>query len=231
MLLADEPLIRWDWFGSHINLLVERTVQHTVLTLIAFFCGLVIAAALAAIARKWRWTSGPITTLTTVLYTIPSIALFAALIPAFGLGYAVPSIALTTYSLVVLTPFLIVAFDEVDQSTLEAADAMGMTRLQRLRTVEFPLALPEIFAGLRVTAVTIIGLVTVGGLFGLGGYGDFIDEGLSRNFPTLIIVGVVASIAMALIVDGLLVALAAFISPWKRQTHPTEMADAPLEVA
>lgn len=216
MIAADEPLVRWDWLGSHTDVLVERTIEHTVLTLVAFGAGLVIASLLAAIARRWRWTTGPITTITTVLYTIPAVALFAALIPVFGTGLTVPAIALTTYSLVVLTPFLIVAFDEVDRATLDAADAMGMTRAQRLLSVELPLALPAIVAGLRVTTVTIIGLVTVGGLFGLGGYGDFIDEGLTRDFPTLIVVGVVASIALALLADALLVLLGSLVSPWQR---------------
>lgn len=219
MFGIDEPLIRWDWLDSHRDVLTERATEHVYLTLSAFAIGAVLAAILAAIVRRWRWTSGPITTLTTVLYTIPSVALFAALIPIFGVGYTVPVIALTTYSLVVLTPFLIVAFDEVDAATLEAADAMGMTRAQRLRTVELPLALPSVIAGLRVTAVTIIGLVTVGGLFGLGGFGDFIDEGLTRDFPTLIVVGVVASVVLALIVDALLVALGALTAPWARKRH------------
>lgn len=213
---TEEPLVRWDWLGDHTDVLVERTVQHLILTGIAFTGGLLIASILAAIARRWRWSSGPITTLTTVMYTIPSIALFAALIPVFGTGLTVPAIALTTYSLVVLTPFLIVAFDEVDPATLEAADAMGMTRRQRFIGVEIPLAMPAVVAGLRVTVVTIIGLVTVGGLFGLGGFGNLIDDGLTRDFPTLIIVGVVASVGLALIIDLILVLIAAIASPWKR---------------
>jgi osmoprotectant transport system permease protein len=224
VLAIDEPLVRWDWLGSHTDVLWERTVEHLVLTFSSFGIGLVIASLLAAVVRRWRWTSGPVTTVTTVLYTIPSVALFAALIPVFGVGYTVPIIALTTYSLVVLTPFLIVAFDEVDRATLEAADAMGMTRAQRLLAVELPLALPAIFAGLRVTAVTIIGLVTVGGLFGLGGFGDFIYDGLTRDFPTVIVVGVVSSIALALVIDALLVALAALVSPWKRRSRQPRSA-------
>lgn len=215
-LQVDEPLVRWDWLGDHLDEVWERAVQHVVLTAIAFGAGLVLAALLAGVTRRWRWTGGPITTLTTILYTIPSVALFAALIPWLGVGYAVPAVALTTYSLVVLTPFLVVAFDEIDRATLDAADAMGMTRRQRLWTVELPLALPSVFAGLRVTAVTIIGLVTVGGLFDLGGFGNLIDDGLTRAFPTLIVVGVVASVLMALVVDLLLVAIAALVSPWRR---------------
>jgi len=211
-----EPLIRWDWLGNHLDDVWERTTEHLLLTVVAFFAGLVISAMLTSISRRWRWTATPISAVTTVLYTIPSIVLFAALIPWLGTGLSVPAVALTTYSLVVLTPFLIVAFDEVDRATLDAADAMGMTRRQRLVSVEIPLALPAVIAGLRVTAVTIIGLVTVGGIFGLGGYGNLIQDGLNRAFPTLIVVGVVLSVLMALVVDLLLVAVGAMVSPWRR---------------
>lgn len=216
MLAAQEPLVRWDWLGSHLDVLEERAVEHLGLTVVSFVLGTLIAAVLTSVIRRWRWTTGPITTLTTVLYTIPSVALFAALIPVFGVGTTVPVIALTTYSLVVLTPFLVSAFDQIDPPVLDAADAMGMTRGQRLRSVELPVALPSVIAGLRVTAVTIIGLVTVGGLFGLGGFGDFIDEGLTRDFPTLIVVGVIGSVLLALAADATLVAIGLLASPWRR---------------
>ena len=211
-----EPLIRWNWLSTHWDDIGERSQQHLLLTAISFFAGLIIASLLASIARRWRWTATPITFFTTILYTVPSIALFAALIPILGTGLVVPAVALTTYSLVVLTPFLIVAFDEVSPATIEAADAMGMTRAQRLFLVELPLALPSIFAGLRITAVTLIGLVTVGGLFGLGGFGNLIDDGLTRDFPTPIVVGVLASVLMAMATDLILVGIAAAISPWRR---------------
>lgn len=217
MAQIDEPLIRWDWVGGHLDVLRELALQHVYLTVVSFLSGIVIAGMLAAIVRRWRWTTTPITVLTTVLYTIPSIALFAVLLPWFGTGLTVPTIALTTYSLVMLTPFLIVAFDEVDRGILDAADAMGMTTPQRFFAVEFPLALPSVIAGLRVTAVTLIGLVTVGGLFGLGGFGNLIDDGLNRDFPTPIVLGVAASVALALIVDVVLVALGALLSPWRRR--------------
>ena len=208
--------MRSDLLSTHWDDIGERSQQHLLLTAISFFAGLIIASLLASIARRWRWTATPITFFTTILYTVPSIALFAALIPILGTGLVVPAVALTTYSLVVLTPFLIVAFDEVSPATIEAADAMGMTRAQRLFLVELPLALPSIFAGLRITAVTLIGLVTVGGLFGLGGFGNLIDDGLTRDFPTPIVVGVLASVLMAMATDLILVGIAAAISPWRR---------------
>lgn len=211
-----EPLVRWDWLTTHVDDLTTRTVEHVSIATVSFLIGTVVACLLSVVIRRWRWTTAPITTLTTTLYTIPSVALFAALIPVFGVGRTVPIIALTTYSLVVLTPFLVTAFDQIDPAVIDAADAMGMTRSQRLVRVEIPVATPAILAGLRVTIVTIIGLVTVGGLFGLGGFGDFIDQGLTRDFPTLIVLGVTGSVVLALLADALLVAIGRVTSPWKR---------------
>lgn len=217
--MNEEPFIRWDWVGDHLDDLAERTSQHLFLGGTALIIGTVIALVLAAIMRRWKRTIAPITTLTTVLYAIPAVALFAALIPVFGTGYTVPIIALTTYSLVVLTPFFLTALSEVDPASLSAADAMGMSRRQRAVRVEVPLALPGLIAGIRVGAVTTIGLVTVGGLFGLGGYGNLIDDGLTRDFPTPIVLGVIGSVAMALISDMMLAAVGWWAAPWRRRSR------------
>jgi osmoprotectant transport system permease protein len=211
-----EPLIRWDWVASHVDELAERLRQHLSLTVIAVLGGFVIASLLTAIARRWRWSVGPITAMNTVLYAIPSIALFAALIPWFGVGMSVPAIALTTYSLVVLTPFMLTVFDSLDPAVLSAAEAMGMSRSQRLWRVEIPLALPGVAAAIRIATVTVIGLVTVGGLFGLGGFGNLINDGLIRDFPTPIVLGIAGSVLLALIADGLILAITWMVTPWER---------------
>lgn len=213
---TEEPLVRWDWVGSHLDEVAERLRQHLALTVVAVVAGFIIAAALVTVARRWRWTIGPITAINTTLYAIPSIALFAALIPWFGVGMTVPAIALTTYSLVVLTPFMLTVFDSLDPAILSAAEAMGMTRGQRLWRVEVPLALPGIAAALRIATVTVIGLVTVGGLFGLGGFGNMINDGLNRDFPTPIILGIAGSVALALLADALILGITWMITPWDR---------------
>jgi osmoprotectant transport system permease protein len=211
-----EPLIRWNWLGDHLGELRERTLQHLQLTVVSMIFGLIIAAGLASIIRRFRWTSGPITAITTLLYAIPAVALFAALIPWLGTGTSVPTVALTTYSLVVLTPFLVEAFDGVPTAARDAADGMGLTRRQRFWQVEVPLALPTIISGIRIATVTTIGLVTVGGLFDLGGFGNLIDDGQTRDFPTLIVVGVVGSVLLAIVFDLLLVLAGRLLSPWRR---------------
>ncbi len=212
---VDEPLIRWDWLRTHTDELWERTVQHVQLTLVSLVLGLVLAGLLAALIRRWRWSEGPISAVATLLYAVPSIALFAALIPLLGTGLAVPTVALTTYSLVVLTPYLVASFDTVPVSTIDAASGMGFTDRQRFWKVELPLAMPTLIGGVRIAVVTLIGLVTVGGLFDLGGFGNLIDDGLTRDFPTLIIIGVVLSVVFAVVADLLLVLLGRVLSPWR----------------
>jgi osmoprotectant transport system permease protein len=212
---SDEPFIRWGWLADHKDLLWQRAVQHIQLTVVSVALGLVFAGVLAALIRRWRWTGGPITVVVTLLYAIPSIALFAALLPILGTGIIVPTVALTTYSLVVLTPFLVEAFDGVPLATVDAASGMGFTSTQRFFRVELPLAMPTLIGGIRIATVTVIGLVTVGGLFDLGGFGNLIDDGLTRDFPTLIVVGVVGSVVFALLADLSLVALGHALSPWR----------------
>jgi osmoprotectant transport system permease protein len=212
---TNEPIVRWGWLADHKDLLWQRAVQHLQLTITSVALGLVFASVLAALIRRWRWTGGPITAVVTLLYAIPSIALFAALLPILGTGIIVPTVALTTYSLVVLTPFLVEAFDGVPMATVDAASGMGFTSTQRFLRVELPLAVPTLIGGIRIATVTTIGLVTVGGLFDLGGFGNLIDDGLTRDFPTLIVVGVVGSVVFALLADLSLVALGRALSPWR----------------
>jgi osmoprotectant transport system permease protein len=210
-----EPIVRWGWLANHKDLLWQRAVQHIQLTVVSVALGLVFAGLLATLIRRWRWSGGPITAVVTLLYAIPSIALFAALLPILGTGIVVPIVALTTYSLVVLTPFLVEAFDGVPLATVDAASGMGFTSTERFFQVELPLAVPTLIAGIRIATVTTIGLVTVGGLFDLGGFGNLIDDGLTRDFPTLIIFGVVGSVVFAFLADLTLVAVGRALSPWR----------------
>src|SRR5690606_3871070 len=124
---------------------------------------------------------GPITWIGSVLYTIPSLALFGLLIPFTGLGLLTAEIALVSYTILIFVRNIVAGLDGVPRSVLEAADGMGYTRWRRLWQVELPLALPTIVAGIRIATVTVIGLVTLTALIGSGGYGALIDDGLSRR--------------------------------------------------
>jgi osmoprotectant transport system permease protein len=217
-VIADERrgLIWWPWVGDHLDDIWARTVEHIQLTVIALIVGCAISFALALVAVRLRWTYRPITRFASILYTIPSLALFGLLIPITGLGVVTAEIALVSYTILILVSNTVAGLDGVPAAVREAADGMGYTRWRRLRTVELPLALPTIIAGIRIASVTVIGLVTVAALIGIGGYGALIEDGLRRNFPTPIVVGAVLSVTLALLVDGGLALTQRLATPWRR---------------
>lgn len=218
MTLAQQSatLIDWDWVARNWGEIVDRTWEHITLTAVSVGLGLVISLALSIVALRWRWTLSPITWTTGLLYTIPSLALFALLVPIVGLNATNAVIALTSYTLLILIRNLVAGVDGVPAPVLEAADGMGYTRRSRFWKMEVPLALPVIVAGLRIATVTTVGLVTVTAVLGLGGYGYFILRGLNTFFWTQIIVGVVLSVVLATILDVGFVLLQRVLSPWSR---------------
>jgi osmoprotectant transport system permease protein len=220
MMLAQEatPLIDWEWIGRNMGEIVDRTWQHLSLTAVSVGLGLVISLGLSVVALRWRWTYSPITWVTGLLYTIPSLALFALLVPIVGLNATNAVIALTSYTLLILIRNLVAGIDGVPGPVLEAADGMGYTRRARFWQMEIPLALPVIIAGLRIATVTTVGLVTVTAVLGLGGYGYFILRGLNTFFWTQILVGVILSVALATVLDVCFVWLQRLLSPWARRT-------------
>ena len=211
-----ESFIWWGWIGDHLDDIWQRTVEHLVLTAIAIAVGFVISSLLAALALRLRWTYGPITVIGSLLYTIPSLALFALLIPITGLGLVTAEIALVSYTILILVRNIVSGMDAVPPDVREAADAMGYRPTRRLFVVELPLALPTIVAGVRIATVTVIGLVTVTALIGNGGYGAFINDGLSRDFSTPIVVGTVLSVVLAIAADLAFAMLERVLTPWNR---------------
>jgi osmoprotectant transport system permease protein len=171
---------------------------------------------LAAIVLRYRWTNGIITSLANVLYTIPSLALFAFLIPITHLGFVTAEIGLVSYTLVILVRNIIAAIDGVPDAVKEAADGMGFTGLRRFFAVDLRLATPTIVAGLRIASVSTVGLVTITGLVGEGGFGSFIFDGIQRNFKTPIVIGVIGSVALAVALDVAFVVVERFLTPWAR---------------
>jgi osmoprotectant transport system permease protein len=225
-VIADDRrgLIWWGWVGDHLDDIWQRTVEHVQLTAVALIFGCAISFALALLAVRVRWTYRPITRFASILYTIPSLALFALLIPFTGLGMVTAEIALVSYTILILVSNAVAGLDSVPDAVKEAADGMGYTRARRLATIEIPLALPTIIAGVRVASVTVIGLVTVAALVGNGGYGALIDDGLRRNFPTPIVVGTVLSVTLALLVDGGLALIQRLLTPWRRAERAQDKA-------
>jgi osmoprotectant transport system permease protein len=210
--------IDWGWVTSHFGAMGERLGQHLQLVVIAVVIGFIIALGLAIWAYRRPGIYAPITAITGLLYTIPSLAAFALLRPITGLTLVTALIPLITYTLLILVRANVAGFQSVPGDVIEAAEGMGYTRRQRLVRVELPLAVPMIMSGIRLAVVTTIGLATVASILGesFGGFGFFITEGLNRFFLTEILVGAVLSILLAFTADFLLVRLERRMTPWAR---------------
>jgi osmoprotectant transport system permease protein len=218
-LLANDAnsFIWWDWVSRNRDEIWDATVQHLEITLLTVAIGVVLSSVLAAVALRYRATATPILWSTGLVYTIPSIALFGFLVPRLGLGYRTALVALVGYTLVILVRNMVAGMEGVPATVREAATAMGFTRRRRFLSVELPLALPTIMAGIRIATVGTVGLVTISALVGEGGYGALINNGLSRqNFSTPIVVGAGLSIVMALVLDLGLWAVQRALTPWDR---------------
>ena len=186
---AADTFFRWDWVFGHMSDIRDKVVEHLVLTGIALVVGLVISVGLSLLALRWRKTYAPVTWLTGAFYTIPSLALFAFLVPITGFTVTTAEIGLVSYTLLILIRNIVAGIDGVDAAIKEAALGMGYPRRRLLLEIEVPLALPVIMAGLRIAAVTTVGLVTITALIGQGGVGFFILRGLNRFFSTEIVLG------------------------------------------
>jgi osmoprotectant transport system permease protein len=213
----NQPFFRWDWAFDHLGEIGQRTLEHLQLTLLAVVIGFIISFPVAVYAHRHRRIYPPITWVSGFLYTIPSLALFAFLVPFTGLSFTTAEIGLVSYTLLILVRNMVAGVDGVPAAVKEAADGMGYTRARRFVSVDLRLATPAIVAGLRVAAVTTIGLVTVTALIGAGGYGVLIEDGLSRNFSTPIVVGATLSVAMAVGFDLVLLGLERLLTPWARR--------------
>jgi osmoprotectant transport system permease protein len=206
----------WDWIPAHADDIREATVEHLQLTASSVAIGFVLSMGMAVVALRWRRTYGPLAALAGGLYSIPSLALFGFLVPITGLGFRTAQIALVSYTLLILLRTIVAGVDGVPQAVKDAADGMGYEPWRRFLAVDLRLATPAIIGGIRVATVTVIGLVTVAALVGSGGYGTFIEDGLSRKFSTPIVVGGGLSIAMAVAFDLSFVLLQRLITPWSR---------------
>ena len=207
------------WIVRNLDEIGQRTLEHVLLTVIAVVIGFAISFVLALLIRRLSWLEGPIIGVSGVLYAIPSLALFAFLVPFTGIQNPLTAeIALVSYTILILLRNILAGLAAVPREVSEAADGMGYTPSQRLWKVELPVALPVIVAGLRIATVTIIGLVTVTALIGLGGLGYLIvDIGYRRFFLTATLVGSVGAVLLAVIADRGFVLLQHALTPWARR--------------
>ena len=209
--------VDWQWVGDHLDDIRNAAQTHVVLTVEVVVLGVLIALPLSLVAARRPAFRSIVLGVSSVLYTIPSLAAFALLIPYTGLTSRwTVLIPLVSYTLVVLVRNFISGLDAVPAEARAAADGMGFSGRQRVLRVELPLALPAIMAGVRLATVSTIGLVTVSAIIGQQSLGLLIRDGLERDFRTLIVVGAGLALLMAVTADLLLSACSRALTPWRR---------------
>jgi len=181
-----------------------RLLEHLELTVVALLIASAIALPLGVLAARSARVRGPLFAVLNVIYTLPSLAIFALLIPAFGLGFVTTEIALVAYAQMILVRNVVTGLDSVPAPLRDAARGLGMTTWQSLVRVEFPLALPIIVGGLRLATIATISIATLGGKIDAGGLGTLLFAGLSNDDPERIVAGSVAAAALAIGADALL---------------------------
>ena len=211
-----DPWINWTWLSTHVPTVLDALQQHVTLTLIALAGGLAVSLPLGVLAHRFHALRIPVLGVFGAFYTIPSLALFALLIPYTGLSATTAEIPLIGYNVLILVRNVVVGLDGVPADVRDAANGMGYRPFSRLVRVELPLALPAIFAGVRVATVSTIGIVTITALIGLGGLGQLILKGLIESFHTPLVVATILSIALALVADLLLAGGQRLALPWSK---------------
>ncbi|MBA3276356.1 MAG: ABC transporter permease [Chloroflexia bacterium] len=180
---------------------LELTLEHIRLVGLSVLAATLIGVPLGILCTRMRWLESPILNLSGILYTVPSLALFAILIPYTGLGTNTATIALILGSLLAIIRNTVAGIDDVPRATLDAARGMGMTGRQRLFLVELPLAIPVIFAGIRVATVAAIGFAVGAAVIGAGGLGRLIFDGLRTLDADLVLAGAIMATLLALASD------------------------------
>lgn len=215
------------WIGDNLGLIWEQLSEHLYLAILPVLLGLLISVPLGYVATRFGWLANPLIAFGGVLYSLPSIALFIVL-PAI-LGTQVLSrinivVALTIYTVSLLIRNVIDGLRSVPPDVRQAAIAVGYGPARRLLTIDLPIAVPVIFAGLRVVTVANISMVSVGAVIGIGGLGELFTQGFQKDFLTPVVVGVVLSLLLALLADLVIVGLQRVLTPWARVVSPVKAA-------
>jgi len=214
--------VNWNWLNRNTDQILSWLGSHLWLAAVPTVLGLVLALPLGAIAFRYRWSYTVLITLAGLLYTIPSRALFVVLPGILGTKILNPLnvvIALTLYTLALLVRVVADALDSVPPLVRQSAVAMGYRPLRSLVTVQLPLAIPVIGAGLRVAAVSNVSLVSVAVLLGIPQLGQLFIIGFQLNFFTPIIAGIVLCLLVAAVFDGLILLAVRLSTPWARAVH------------
>ncbi|MFI6759243.1 ABC transporter permease [Micromonospora sp. NPDC050417] len=209
------PWFSWQYVRDNSDTILGALREHAILTAQAVLLAALIAIPLAVVAYWFRALAGPILALSGVLYTVPSLALFAFLAPLLGIGTTTVLVGLVLYALLLIIRNALAGLNQVPAEVRDAAEGMGYGRLNRLIRIDLPLALPGILTGLRLATVSTVALVTVGVLVGHGGLGQLILGGFRNNFfKAEIMVGTVLCVVLALVLDLILAGIGRLLTPW-----------------
>lgn len=215
---AGNPWLSGQYVRDNLETILAALREHATLTVEAVVLATVIAIPLAVIAYWFRPLTGPILALSGVLYTIPSLALFAFIAPFLGTGPVTVLIGLVLYALLMIVRNALAGLTQVPPEVRDAAEGMGYGRFGRLLKVDIPLAVPGIITGLRLATVSTVALTTVGVLVGHGGLGQLILGGFRNNFyKAEIATGTLLCVVLALVLDLLLATLGRLLTPWSRR--------------
>jgi osmoprotectant transport system permease protein len=214
------PWFSWEYVQRNSADIAQALEQHASLTLQAVVIAFVLALPLGALAHLRPRLAGPVLGVAGVLYTVPSLALFAILAPYTGIGRTTVLIGLVSYALLVLTRNVLVGLQGVDPAVRDAARGMGYGRTRMLFSVELPQALPSIVAGLRLATVTTVALVTVGVVVGYGGLGQLMFRGFRSNYHAEIMTATVLCLLLALVCDLVIAGIGRRLTPWARVERP-----------
>jgi len=207
------------WLGDHFSDVLSLTGQHVYLAGLPLVLGLLIALPLGWLARRYRVLYPFLIIGTGLLYTIPSLALFIMLPLLLGTHILDPNnvvIAMTIYTVALLVRTVADGLGSVPDDVNQSATAMGYKRVRRFTSVELPLAVPVISAGLRVAAVSNVSIVSVAALIGVPQLGSLFTDGFNRAFLDPIVVGVVACVLLALLFDAVILGATQLMTPWQR---------------
>ncbi|WP_051426467.1 ABC transporter permease subunit [Jiangella gansuensis] len=222
--LTDNCLTRNDWVcGEYVRTrsdeILDALGQHVTITVVSLAIGFAVALVLAVVARQVSWLRGVILGTSTALYTLPSLAMFALLLPFTGISATTVVVGLVLYSLTILVRGILTGLDAVPAEVRESAVGMGYDGFRLLRKVELPLALPAVFAALRVATVSTVALTTIGMIVNHGGLGNLIARGQRSNFHAEVLTASALCVVLALVADLALLALQRWLMPWRRAVN------------
>ncbi|ROP73011.1 osmoprotectant transport system permease protein [Frigoribacterium sp. PhB107] len=207
------------YLQNNVAVIQAALSQHVFLALVPVLIGIVVSLPIGYLAVRFGFLYHPLLNLSGILYAVPSIALIVLVPTIVGIQILSPLniiIALSVYTIALLVRVVADGLKSVDPLVTEAASAMGYRRLRRLVSVELPISLPVMLAGLRVATVANVSLVSVGALIGVGGLGALFTRGQQLNYTPPIVVGIVLSVLLAAVCDGIIVLVQRRVTPWTR---------------